>query len=190
MRTGGEHCRDGLVDDGDSRVDLAFGNGEGQGHAKTVEHAAGGAHDIHGEAPSQAFIPHSDAQRIGWLFGLSLFDQLDDDEQSFAAHIPDLLMTFLQVPQPREQWNMTREAWQDVVARLDDEDALMCWATALLLRKGRDIPPEEREQAIKRLQAILNDEMRSRRPLDPPGADWLRLDDVLFDTLRALAECG
>ncbi|MBE3568340.1 MAG: hypothetical protein IMW90_21690 [Thermogemmatispora sp.] len=85
---------------------------------------------------------------------------------------------------------MTQKAWQDVVTHLDDEDALMCGAAALRLQKGQDIPPEEREQAIKRIQAILNDELRSRRPLDPPGADWLRLDDVLFDTLRALAECG
>jgi len=60
----------------------------------------------------------------------------------------------------------------------------------LLLCKGGDIPPEEREQAIKRIQAILNDEMLSRRLLDPPDGSWLRLDDVLFDTLRALAERG
>jgi hypothetical protein len=88
------------------------------------------------------------------------------------------------------QWNMTREAWQDVVTRLDDEDALMCGAAALLLQKGRDIPPEEREQGMERIQAILNDEMLSRRPLDPPDGGWLRLDDMLFDTLRALAERG
>ncbi len=89
-----------------------------------------------------------------------------------------------------EPWNMTREAWQEVVTRLDDEDALMCGAAALLLRKGRDIPPEEREQAIERIQVILNDEMRSRRPLNPPDGSWLRLDDELFETLRALAERG
>ncbi len=88
------------------------------------------------------------------------------------------------------QWNMTREAWQDVVTRLDNEDGLMCGAAAMLLQKGGDIPAEEREQAIKRIQAILNDEMLSRRPLDPPDGDWLRLDDVLFDTLRVLAERG
>ena len=40
---------------------------------------------------------------------------------------------------------------------------------ALLLQKGRNIPPEEREEAIKRIQAILNDEMLLRRPLDPPN---------------------
>jgi len=89
-----------------------------------------------------------------------------------------------------EQWKMAPEAWQAVVTRLDDEDALMCGAAALLLRQGRDIPQEEREQAIDRIQAILNDEVRSRRPLDPPDGYWLRLDDVLFDTLRALAERG
>src|SRR5579875_2439438 len=89
-----------------------------------------------------------------------------------------------------EQWNMTREAWQDVVTRLDDEDALMCGAAALLLRKGRDIPPEGCEQAIERIQVILNDEMRSRRPLDPPYGSWRRLDDELFETLRTLAERG
>lgn len=89
-----------------------------------------------------------------------------------------------------EQWNMMREAWQDVVTRLDDEDALMCGAAALLLRKGRNIPLDEREQAIKRIQAILNDEMRSHRPLGTPDGRWPRLDDVLFDTLQALTERG
>ncbi len=89
-----------------------------------------------------------------------------------------------------EQWKMAREAWQAVVTRLDDEDALMCGAAALLLRQGRDIPQEEREQAITRIQTILDDEMRSRRPLDPPGESGRRLDDVLFETLRALVERG
>ena len=83
---------------------------------------------------------------------------------------------------------MTPEVWQAVVAHLDDDDALTCGAAARLLQKGKGVLPAEREQAMQRSQAILDNEMLSRRPFDPPGGGWLRLDDVLFDVLRALAE--
>lgn len=43
---------------------------------------------------------------------------------------------------------------QAVTLSLDNENVLMCEA-ALLLRKGKDIPPEKREQAIKHIQVIL-----------------------------------
>jgi len=41
---------------------------------------------------------------------------------------------------------------------------------------------------MQRIQALLDDKMLSRRTLDPPGVGWLRLDEVLFDALRVLAE--
>src|SRR5579883_367955 len=103
VRTGGENCRYSLVDDGDSGVNFAFRDRKGWSHAEAVEHAAGGAHDIHGEAAPQAFIPDGDAQRVGWLSGIAILDQLDADEQSLAPDIADLLVAFLQFPQAREQ---------------------------------------------------------------------------------------
>src|SRR5579875_3567566 len=103
VRTGGENRHDGLVNDGDSGIDLAFGDREGRSHAEAVEHATGRAHDIHGEAAPQAFIPDGDARRVGWRSGLAILNQLDADKQSLAAHIADLLVAFLQFPQAREQ---------------------------------------------------------------------------------------
>ena len=48
-----------------------------------------------------------------------------------------------------------------------------------------------REDAAKRIIHILSDDELSRRPLDPPGKvyskTW-RLDDVLFETLKVLAD--
>lgn len=93
-------------------------------------------------------------------------------------------------PLLRETWNMTSEAWQVVAVHLNDEDALTCGTAACLLQDGKNIPPNTCEQAKKQIQAILDDELRSRRPFDPPSGIWMSLSDRLFDALQALAERG
>jgi hypothetical protein len=89
-----------------------------------------------------------------------------------------------------QAWSMDRAAQQTVIQALDDENPLICAAAALLLQHGKDLMPETRRAAGTAIMRILTDEERSRRSLNPPELlfkAW-RLDDVLFETLRVLAE--
>src|SRR5256885_1919094 len=103
MRTGGENSGYSLVDDGDGCVDLPFGYREWRSHAEAVEHAAGRAHNIHRQPPSQAFVPDGDPQHVGWFFCLSILDKLDADEQSLAPYIPDVHVAVLEFTQTGQQ---------------------------------------------------------------------------------------
>jgi hypothetical protein len=72
---------------------------------------------------------------------------------------------------------------------MTDSDAVVCAAAALLLQNCKKIHQNMREEAGQRIMKILADDELSRRPLDPPEYRkvW-RLDDVLFETLKVLAE--
>ncbi len=77
-----------------------------------------------------------------------------------------------------------------LVQALDDEHALLCAAAARLLQHSKGFTRQERDEAGRKIMELLADKKRSRRPLDPPGWEYKvwRLDDVLFETLRALAD--
>ena len=83
---------------------------------------------------------------------------------------------------------MEADALQHVVQTLDEDQAILCAAAALLLRKRKELAPEMREEAMQKIMTILADGERSRRPLDTPDDTVWRLDDVLFETLQVLAE--
>jgi hypothetical protein len=87
-----------------------------------------------------------------------------------------------------QSWSMIPEVWAFVVDELNGPNALLCGAAALLLQRGKNVPEQQRQEAMARIRAILADEQLSRRPLDTPGGGFMRLDDVLFEALRALAE--
>jgi len=89
-----------------------------------------------------------------------------------------------------QTWQMDTNARKAVVEALDHNNAIICAATALLLRNGRPFSREERKVAAQKIMVLLKDDELSRRPLDPPDQSnkvW-RLDDVLFETLRAIVE--
>jgi len=87
-----------------------------------------------------------------------------------------------------QQFTMEADALQHVVQTLDEDQAILCAAAALLLRKRKELAPEMREEAMQKIMTILADGERSRRPLDTPDDTVWRLDDVLFETLQVLAE--
>ncbi|MEO6888414.1 MAG: hypothetical protein ABI456_04585 [Ktedonobacteraceae bacterium] len=84
--------------------------------------------------------------------------------------------------------SLEADAWPVVLHALDNAEAIVCAAGALLLQRDKLLPQAIREQAIAKIMGLLADEELSRRPLDPPGYKVWRLDDVLFETLRALTE--
>lgn len=77
-----------------------------------------------------------------------------------------------------------------IIEELDSKNALVCAASALLLQHARGISRQARDAAGRKIMQLLADEERWSRPLDPlgdPNRIW-RLDDMLFETLRVLAE--
>jgi hypothetical protein len=85
-------------------------------------------------------------------------------------------------------YNMEPDAQQALVQGLDHDEAIVCAAAALLLKRSRGLSKAMREEAMKKIIDILADDQRSRRPLDPPDYEVWRLDEVLFETLKALAD--
>jgi hypothetical protein len=85
------------------------------------------------------------------------------------------------------QFGLEANAFPMLLRGLDDPEAIVCAAAARLLQGGKGMPGTVRAEAARKMMAILGDEELSRRPLDPPDYSrvW-RLDDVLFDALRAL----
>jgi hypothetical protein len=88
----------------------------------------------------------------------------------------------------QQSWSMTPETWKSVVSSLQNEHALVCAVAAQLLQLGKDVPSPERLEAMAHIRTILADETLSRRPLDAPDGEILRLDDLLYDVLSTLAE--
>ncbi|MBA2395285.1 MAG: hypothetical protein H0V70_21360 [Ktedonobacteraceae bacterium] len=88
-----------------------------------------------------------------------------------------------------QQWNMDDGARDVVIQKLDDDNAVICTAAALMLQQSKQFTEDERKVAAQKIMRILRDEDLSRRPLDPPDNSkvW-RLDDVLFETLGVLGE--
>ena len=89
-----------------------------------------------------------------------------------------------------QQFSMEGVAQQAVVNALDDNLAIVCAVAARLLQHSKELSPIVREEAMKKMMVLLADDVRSRRPLDPPGYEVWRLDDVLFEALGVLAERG
>ncbi len=89
-----------------------------------------------------------------------------------------------------EAWSLTPVAWQATIDNLKDDDAYLCVAAALLLQRGKNVPPEERVKAIERIQALLANDSLLSLPLVTPLRSLLQLDDVLFNTLQALVKQG
>ncbi len=88
-----------------------------------------------------------------------------------------------------QQFNLAADAQLVVVQDLDHEDALVCAAAALLVKNSsKTLPRSVRKEAADKIVEIFKDEKSSRRPLDTPLYNIWRLDDVLFETLGALAE--
>ena len=90
-----------------------------------------------------------------------------------------------------QPFSIEAKALPTVAQALNDSDAVVCAAAALLLQNCKKISQDMREDAAKRIIHILSDDELSRRPLDPPGEEYgkiWRLDDVLFETLKVLAE--
>lgn len=88
----------------------------------------------------------------------------------------------------KQSWSMMSETWKGVVSSLKNEQALVCAVVAQLLQLGRDVPPSKCLEAMAHIRMILADETLSRRPLDAPDGEILRLDDLLYDVLSTLAE--
>ncbi len=87
-----------------------------------------------------------------------------------------------------QQFSLEPDAFTVVLNALDDDNAMICAAAALLLQRSRTNPLHVRKEAAQKITKILQDDILSRRQLDiPDGLAW-RLDDILFDTLKVLAE--
>ena len=90
-----------------------------------------------------------------------------------------------------QPFSIEDKALPTVAQALNDSDAVVCAAAALLLQNCKKITQDMREDAAKRIIHILSDDELSHRPLDPPGEKYgkiWRLDDVLFETLQVLAQ--
>jgi len=78
---------------------------------------------------------------------------------------------------------------QSVAAQtLKDRNALVCAAAALFLQSCKTLSPSVQREAAQKVMEILADQELSRRSFEPPDNRTWRLDDVLFETLRVLAE--
>jgi len=88
-----------------------------------------------------------------------------------------------------KQFSMEENALMMLVEELEDDEAIVCAAAALLLKaNSKGLSQDVRKEAGQKIMKILGDDVLSRRPLDTPDYDVGRLDDVLFETLRVVAE--
>ena len=76
-----------------------------------------------------------------------------------------------------QPFSIEAKALPTVVQALNDSNAVVCAAAALLLQNCKKVPQDMREDAAKRIINILLDDELSRRPLYPPweeyGKIWL-----------------
>lgn len=88
-----------------------------------------------------------------------------------------------------QQFEMPIDALQLLIGSLHNNDALVCVALARWLKtNGKRLSHNLRQEAKQQILTILRDDMLSRRPLNMPVYSGERLDDILFDTLKVLAE--
>jgi len=87
-----------------------------------------------------------------------------------------------------QQFDLEIEAQAVAVQTLKDRNALVCAAAAQLLQRCKTLSPSVQREAAQKVIEILADEELSRRSFEPPDNRTWRLDDVLFETLRVLAE--
>lgn len=88
-----------------------------------------------------------------------------------------------------QPFNIEAEALATVAQALEDQEVVVCAAAALLLQNCKRIPQKVREDAALRIIRSLSVDDLSQRPLDPPEYSKIwRLYDVLFETLKVLAE--
>jgi hypothetical protein len=88
-----------------------------------------------------------------------------------------------------QQFSLELESLPIVMRALDDQDARLCAAAALLLQHSTWLPQNIRKEAAEKISIILGDDMLSRRLLDSSGSSRSgSLEDVLFETLEILTE--
>ena len=80
--------------------------------------------------------------------------------------------------------NCTDDALSLLIERLSDPDVMVCAMAARLLRNAKSLVPETREKAMQKIIVVLGDVVATSR--STPYSE--RIDDVLFETLKGLAE--
>ncbi len=85
-------------------------------------------------------------------------------------------------------FTMEEEALSVVVQALDDNEAIVCAASARLLKSSKTLPQRIRKEVTQKSMRLLADDELSHRPLYTPDYDDWRLDDLLFEMLQVLAE--
>ncbi len=87
------------------------------------------------------------------------------------------------------QVGLDTQALSEILTALDNDNEVICAAAAELLRHNKMVPQDVQKKAAVKILSYLKDEMRSLRPLAvPDNREVWRLDDMLFETLQALAE--
>jgi hypothetical protein len=87
-----------------------------------------------------------------------------------------------------QSYSFETDASAVVVLSLDDENPIVCTASALLLQNCKRIPNNQREEAIHKIARMLKDEKILYRSLDLPNYCVALMDDVMFDAVKALKE--
>jgi hypothetical protein len=88
-----------------------------------------------------------------------------------------------------QQFSLSAGAAPILARYVEDKQTLVCAAAARLLKSSsRRIPKPVCKEAAQKVMEILQDDELSHRLLDTPDSRVWRLDDVLFETLRALVE--
>jgi hypothetical protein len=88
----------------------------------------------------------------------------------------------------QQQVALEADALPVVLKALDDGNPLVCATGVLLLQRCKNLPQDVRREAAQKIMRILPEDALPRHPLDPPDEKVWRLDDVLFETLRVVAE--
>lgn len=80
--------------------------------------------------------------------------------------------------------NFTDDALFLLIEHLSDPDVMVCAMAARLLRNAKTLAPEMREKVMQKITIVLADVIATSHST-PYGE---RIDDVLFETLKGLAE--
>jgi NACHT domain len=84
------------------------------------------------------------------------------------------------------QYELDDEAFLAAINSLGNSNSLIGAAAALLLRRVKTPSSHLLKETANKIIALLSDEMLSSRPLDPPDYKYWRLDDILYEALKAI----